>query len=116
VDYESLDAAGKDDKGRKLVELMNRTGRLGELAAACRKQRPLATWPDIQPLTPAPGQPERLEALAPTYQAIENAPVWPLDRGTLLIALVVQTALVASLVGGGRTLGLKRQRKAFIRR
>ena len=98
VDYENLDAVGKDDKARELVAYMNRAGRLGELVQACRRQRPSAAWPDLTTPTAGPNQPEKLEDLAETYRAVENVPIWPLDRSALLIAVAAQAVLVASLV------------------
>ena len=40
VDYDGLRGKGKGAKARELVTLMKRTGRLAELEAAIRRERP----------------------------------------------------------------------------
>ncbi len=44
VNYDVLDGEGLDDKAVDLVDYMDRRGRIEDLVAACRKNRPNASW------------------------------------------------------------------------
>lgn len=44
INYDVLDGEGLDDKAVDLVDYMDRRGRIAELVAACRKNRPNAAW------------------------------------------------------------------------
>lgn len=47
IDYENLPAQGKAGKARELVAQCERTGRIPELVARCRKLRPNVSWEEV---------------------------------------------------------------------
>ena len=47
VRYDDLGGRSKADKARELVDFMDRKGRLAEVVAEGRKQRPNASWPEL---------------------------------------------------------------------
>ncbi len=62
VDYDSLRGEGKAAQARELVLLMERTGRINELAQLCASHRPNVDW-DAGPVAPTPAQsPAQTEA------------------------------------------------------
>lgn len=52
LEYESLGGRGKTANARELAEQMRRQGRLPELLALLRQERPLVAWPELPPDTP----------------------------------------------------------------
>lgn len=50
MDLDDLPGEGRPAKTRELVAVVNRAGRLGELAAQAERERPEVTWPSPMPL------------------------------------------------------------------
>jgi hypothetical protein len=49
LDYDDLPSGGRKDKARELILLCERTGRLDDLLALCRRKRPNFDWDALSP-------------------------------------------------------------------